>query len=144
MSFEDKLKKVSDIAETWVGTPYKYGVKVKGRGIDCARLILSVFQEAGLIPEGFKPPHQHKDWTLGKDVKEDVFSNHILKYGEKINYDDRQEGDVVSFIFNGIESHLAILVKDDFIIHAKTGEGVKKQRFKQYKNVCAIYRIKGE
>ena len=139
---DDIKKKVCDIAESWIGTPYKYGVKVKGKGVDCARFILSVYQEAGLIPVGFHPPHQHKDWVLGKNVNRNAFSDEILKYGEKVEYDDRQAGDVASFLYNGIESHLGIIVEDDFIIHAKTGEGVKKQKFTLYKNVCGIYRLK--
>lgn len=132
---------VPAIALEWVGTPYVYGAKVKGKGVDCARFIIAVFQEAGLIPRGYKPPHQHKDWLYGKNVKADVFVREIVKYGRKIEYQNRRPGDVVSFLYNGIESHLGIIVDDDCIVHAVDKQQVKKVRLRSYSNLCSVYRF---
>ena len=139
---DDTQKRICDIAETWLGTPFVYGACRKGCGVDCAKFILGVFKEAGLLEQGVYPPHQHKDWNAGKNVNPDTFMNEILKYGNKIPFDERQPGDVISFIYRNVESHLAILVEDDCIIHAHDGREVIKKRLRSFSNVCSVYRIK--
>jgi cell wall-associated NlpC family hydrolase len=43
--------RVVDAAETWIGTPFRLNWNQKGRGVDCLRLIGSVYIEAGLIED---------------------------------------------------------------------------------------------
>ena len=139
---DDNQKKICDIAKTWLGTPFVYGACRKGSGVDCAKLILGVFKEAQLLDNGVHPPHQHRDWNAGKNVNPDVFKNEILKYADKIPFDERQPGDVISFIYRKVESHLAILIEDDCIIHAYQGREVIKKRLRSFGNICSVYRIR--
>lgn len=142
METTTQAQEICRIAEEWIGTPFKYGACRKGHGVDCAKLVLAVFKEAGVMDEGVYPPHQHKDWAAGKDVDPNVFRNELLKYGDPVPYDDRQPGDVITFRYRGIESHLGILVEDDCIVHAYIGKDVMKQRLSCFPNVCAVYRAK--
>jgi len=140
-TIQDKLV---DIAYTWMNTPYIQGARQKNRGIDCGNLVLAVFQEAGLIQNNYRLPYIYKDWHRGKlkDVDVNLFKNILLKFSDIIPFEKHGRGDVVSFFYNKIESHVAVIVDDDCIIHAVSNHGVKKQRLRNYGNVCAIYRIK--
>ena len=137
------MKNVVDIAYSWIGTPYCYGASKKKVGVDCVRFILAVFKEAELIPKGVSPPHQHVDWIYGKNVDKDVFKRYIMKYAFEINYDNREPGDVVTFYYNGIESHMGIIVDDDCVIHAMADRAVVKNRLRIMNNICMVYRANG-
>ncbi len=137
---------VSDIvleAESWIGTPYKYGACCKGKGIDCARYIAQVFKNIGILRRGYEPPAQHRDWVFGKNVDKKIFAKELLKYSDKISIDDRQAGDIISFIYAGLESHLGIIVYNDCFVHAPSGRKVMKNKVKTfYDKICSIYRVR--
>jgi cell wall-associated NlpC family hydrolase len=141
ITIQDKL---ITIAESWMNTPYIQGARQKNRGIDCGNLILAIFQEAGLVNPLVKLPYLYKDWHRGKveNIDKNFFRNILLKFADIISFDEHDRGDVISFFYNNIESHVAVIVEDDCIIHAVSNHGVKKQRLKNYRNVCAVYRIK--
>lgn len=143
LAYDEMLATIPEIAESWEGTPYIYGACVKGKGVDCARFIMAVYQKAGFVPPGYRTPHQHREWHYGKHVDKDVFVREILKFSHKISPDDIQPGDVISFLYNGIESHLAIVVGDGCIIHAVSGSRVKKQLLRTLNNICSVYRVNG-
>lgn len=139
------MNSIVSIAESWLGTPFVHGACIKGQGVDCSKFIFSVFQEYGHIKKKDLPPHLPPDWNLMPvdKIDKDIFIKQLLRYGIKIPYDDREPGDVISFLYNGIESHVAILVEDDCIIHAVREKKVKKQRLRRYKgNICSVYRMR--
>lgn len=142
-AYEEAVATIPAIAESWLDTPYVYGACVKGKGVDCARFIMAVYREAGFVPPGYRTPHQHKDWHYGKHVDKDVFMREVLKFAHRISIEDVRPGDVVSFLYNGIESHLAIVVGDGCIVHAVSGSRVKKQLLRSLDNVCSVYRANG-
>jgi len=131
------------IAESWIGTPYRYGGAHKQKGVDCVRFITSVFKEAGILRKGYQPPKQHRDWMFGKKIDKDYFKNELLKFCNIENITDRKEDDVISFFYDGVESHLGIIVEDDNVIHAPSGRKVMKHPFKMLKTKAVnIYRAK--
>ena len=138
--------RIVEEAYSWLGTPYHQGCCIKGinGGISCGDLPVDIFKVMGFIPKSFKLPYIYKDWHRGlkKNVPEDLFRNIILKFGYEISFKERCRGDVITFKYNNIESHIAIIVEDDCIIHAVSGKGVKKQRLRNYKNICSVYRVK--
>jgi cell wall-associated NlpC family hydrolase len=150
MTTEEKIlrRKIVEEAESWIGTPYQFGAKEKGKGVDCAEFGIMPWKNVGLIPIGVQVLRQHKDWIHGKSVDKDAFKNFILKFGYEVPFDDRLPADMITFYYRGkdniaIESHVAILVCDDHIVHAQSGRKVKKHHLSTHKNVCSVYRYKG-
>ena len=131
------------IAKEWLRTPYVRNTGIKGKGTDCARFIIGVFKELGLINKGYEPPIEEANWVLGKDVDKDMLINEIKKYAYEIPHEEKQAGDIATFYGEGIESHLAILVDERTIIHAVRGHGVLMHLLKSFSHrLCGIYRIK--
>jgi len=118
LTYEDVQIVVPQIARTWLGTPYHQNTCMKGKGVDCARFLTAIFQEAGLIPLSYQPPPEHRDWIHGKDVDTKQFMRDLLRFGHRVKFDERVPGDVISFTYNGVESHVGVLVENDHIIHA--------------------------
>jgi len=144
IAIDVKSPTIIEIAESWIGTPFIYGACQKGRGVDCAKFIYSVFKEYGAIDTDDLPPHLPANWNCGKIGKEnpDIFKKQLLRYGKIVPFVDRQPGDVISFLYHGVESHVGVLTEDECIIHAVSGKRVMKQRLRSYNNVCAVYRLK--
>ena len=142
MSFADDF--VAE-AESWIGTLYRYGACHKGRGVDCARLPVAVCKEFGVIPEGYEVPPQHRDWILGKkeDVDVEAFIREILKFAYRIDKKERQKGDLITFNYAGVESHMGIIAENDSFIHAVAQRRVMKHPIKAFRTKIAnVYRIK--
>ena len=80
----------------------------------------------------------------GKNVDPMLFRKFILQFGEEIKFDDRQSGDLVSFIFQGVESHIGIITRTnpDWFIHNPSGETVRFQKLMQVGSLKSIYRHK--
>ena len=106
-------KKIDDIlteAESYLGTPYRYGGMTR-RGIDCSAFVLSVFGASA----GMNLPR-----VAASQAKE----------GEKVEKSDLQKGDLVFFSHSrGRISHVGIVesISDDGsvkFIHAATSKGV--------------------
>lgn len=106
-------KKIDDIlaeAETYLGTPYKYGGMTR-RGIDCSAFVLSVFSSV----TGINLPR-----VAASQAQE----------GEKIEKEQLQKGDLVFFSQGrGRISHVGIVETvtadgDVKFIHAATSRGV--------------------
>ena len=53
-------------AESWIGTPYHTGGRLKGVGADCLTFVACAFENAGLIPH-VDIPHYPPDWHLHRD-----------------------------------------------------------------------------
>jgi len=136
---------IIEIAHTWLNTPYIQGACCKDKGIDCGNIISEILKEANVMPKNYILPYFYKDWHRGKfeNIDKDAFRKEFLKFGYIIPFEERQKADVISFYYNNIESHIALLVDDDCIIHAVSGLGVKKQRLKNFKlNICSVYRVR--
>lgn len=108
--FTQKLDDILKEAETYLGTPYRYGGMTRS-GIDCSAFVLSVF---GAVT-GMSLPR-----VAASQAQE----------GEKINKEDLQKGDLVFFSHGkGRISHVGIVenVSADgevSFIHAATSKGV--------------------
>lgn len=106
-------KKIDDIlteAESYLGTPYRYGGMTR-KGIDCSAFVLSVFGA-----------------TAGMNLPRVAASQ--AQEGEKVDKSDLQKGDLVFFSHGkGRISHVGIVESvsaegDIKFIHAATSRGV--------------------
>ena len=106
-------------AESWLGTPYHHLADVKGRGVDCAMLLVRVFVDAGAV-EAFdprKPEPYTPDWFLHRS--EEKFKGWVEQFGDKLP--DGQApapADVVLFKIGRCASHGGIVIGPDLMIHA--------------------------
>lgn len=125
MTEDEQRAQVRDIARTWIGTPYHHRAGVKGVGVDCARILIEVFAEAGLM-ERFNPPKYSRDWHLhrneevylanlevhiSKPIKEAISPFHLGEYKPLM-------GDVLVFRVGRTFSHSAIVTEWPRVVHA--------------------------
>lgn len=108
-------------AKDWLGTPYHHHARVKRAGADCAMFPLAVYQECGVLPREYKPPHYSVQWHLHRS--EELYLNEIEKFVVAID-SSPQPADFVVFKFGRTYSHGAIVVEWPIVIHAYIPHGV--------------------
>jgi cell wall-associated NlpC family hydrolase len=113
--------KIVDIALSWLNTPYHSMAKIKGVGVDCAQLLIGVYEEAGVIKEGEVAPGAYThDFHLHRS--EEKYLSWVEKYCDEVV--EPQAGDVALFKFGRCVSHGAIVLDWPLVIHAYVGYGV--------------------
>jgi cell wall-associated NlpC family hydrolase len=74
-------EKVVEVARSWIGTPYHLAQRVKGAGVDCALLLVAIYQECGIVPAD-EPGHTlSDDWFCHTD--EDKYLFRALRHAHK-------------------------------------------------------------
>jgi len=103
-------------AESWIGTPFHDGARVKGGGVDCAQLLVGVFSAPGvaLIPALDVPPYR-PDWHLHQT--DERYLRQILAHAREVPA-PTGPGDVALWRFGRCFSHGAIVAGWPRIIHA--------------------------
>lgn len=123
--FEDieKQNQLGRILESWVGTPFRHGVGVRGMGVDCIYFVTRVMEEMELGP--FQIPEYSRDWLFHSN--EELLLNGILKSinVKSLNLLEPLNGDIILFKFGRTNSHSAIFYKDH-LYQAVNGIGVIK------------------
>ena len=117
-------------AESWIGTPFHHQGRVKGPqgGVDCAMLLLEVFQRAGVI----------RNTDLGTENRKPKTENRLLNYSQQWHLHRGEErylqmiqtlggreinttplhGDIAVWKIGRAYSHAAIVILWPCIIHA--------------------------
>lgn len=137
-------RNIVDYAMQGLDARYVNGGVEAYKGSDCANFGIAPYKQAGLIDAGIKIPHQHKDWMLGKDINPYMFREFILQFAKEVPFDQRESGDLVTFLYRGVESHVGIItsVNPDWFIHQPSGESVKFQKLMQATSLKSVYRHK--
>jgi len=139
----ENVKKLGNELEEWLGTPYRHFCRVKGRGVDCALFLASVFVNLGIIKK-LDYEYYSKDWHNNslKNIFLINFKHNIRKNianGLKV---DRVEtaikpllqGDWLMFTINSKHiNHSAIYIGDGKIVHAIQNRGVIIDELKTWK-----------
>lgn len=115
-----KQLQIKSAAEGWLRTPYHHKAKIKGVGVDCAQLLIAVFQETALLPAGFDAGHYPQDWHLHRG--EPLYLNWIKQYCERV--ETHEIGDIALFCYGRCDSHAGIVISETQLIHAYRGQGV--------------------
>ena len=131
-------------AKSLLDAPYRWGGVEPYKGSHCATFVLAPYKMAGLVNDSVKIFAEHRDWLQRKDIDPLIFRKFILKFMEEIKFDDRQSGDLVTFIWGGMESHCGIIinVNPDWFIHSPSGGTVKFQKLMNATSLKSIYRHK--
>jgi Cell wall-associated hydrolases (invasion-associated proteins) len=109
-------------ALSWVGTPYLHQGYVKGAqgGVDCAMILVGVYEPLGLLPKGIDPRPYPMQWHLHKSAERylDWFRAHAREVEEP------GLGDIALYKFGRAVSHSAIIVGENVIVHAYRKAGM--------------------
>ncbi len=114
-------------ARSWIGTPYLHQGRAKGIGVDCAMLLLEVFESAGLVPhlnliETVTDPATQiakypPDWMLHRD--EERYLEIVERFARKLPIGVQpQDGDIALYRWGRTVSHGGIIDHWPRIIHA--------------------------
>lgn len=94
---------VTDIARTWIGTPFHHQARLKGVGVDCIGLIIGVARELGVVAPDFDIPAYPRipDGTTLLEMAD----LHMTRVDDA----DMQEGDVIVIKFRKYPQHFGIV-----------------------------------
>lgn len=106
-------------AHTWLRTPYHHLADIKGIGTDCAMLLVRVYQAVGIVPADFDPRPYEPEWYLHQD--EERYMAGMERYSHRV--ETPQLADIALYRFGRTASHGAIIVSDEFVIHAHRPHG---------------------
>lgn len=114
-------------ARTWLRTPYHSNARIKGIGVDCAQILLAVYEDAGLIGHtetGYYSPSWHLHRNEERYIEwMDRFCVRLPRTVQPMH------GDIALFKFGRCYSHGAIVVEDNLLIHSYIGRGVIYSRY---------------
>ena len=118
-------------ARSWIGTPYLHQGRVKGVGVDCAMLLLEVYERARQIPHleladvvadpGTQIAKYPPDWMLHRD--EERYLEIVERFARRIEARQPQDGDIALYRWGRTISHGAIVDRWPRIIHAYSRTG---------------------
>ena len=101
------------LAETWLGTPYRYGGENPRTGLDCSAFTRALVQQAYGVP-------------LSRSTQSQV------KEGQKVSRDELQVGDVLFFKTGRGQRHAGVYLGAGQLVHASTSRGVVVDRLGGY------------
>lgn len=110
----EQRKAVVAEALRWVGTPYVSCADVHGVGVDCAMLLVRVYASVGLIPKEYDPRPYAPQWYLHQN--EELYLGGLERFAHRV--ETAEPGDVAVYRFGRTAGHGAIVVDDDYIVHA--------------------------
>ncbi len=119
---ETERKKITDIARTWLKTPYHSNAMIKGIGCDCLTILAGVFDEAGLV---IKPPIPKYSPQFMLNRSDELYMSGLLEYTKEVS--DPLPGDIAMWKFGRCFSHAGIVIRWPIIIHAYVGRTVQEE-----------------
>lgn len=118
---ENRIRIVLEAFE-WVGTPYHHQARVKGVGVDCAQLVAGVAENVFPRLKPINTEVYSVEWHMHN--REEKMCNIIERFKcTQIEVEDRQPGDILTFQFGRVQSHMGILINDNQFIHARMDIG---------------------
>lgn len=114
----ETLTREAIVAEafTWLRTPYRHLADIKGVGVDCAMILVRVYQFVGLVPPDYDPRPYDPEWFLHRD--EERYMAGMEQFSKRIEPSAAKIGDLELYRFGRTASHGAIIVSDEHMIHA--------------------------
>jgi len=107
-------------AMKWLDTPYHNQAKVKGVGVDCAMLVVGVAEE--MFDKKINTPVYSPEWHLHNS--EEKMLEVIEAFGcKEVPVEEREIGDILTFKFGRVQSHMGILISENEFIHARLDIG---------------------
>lgn len=101
-------------AKTWLGTPFHHQASIKGVGCDCAGFVKGVATNLGYITKKIRANYGREP---ANGALEKLLATLIIPTNKP------EPGDIILFKFLNEPQHLGILLADNVVIHAYSGEG---------------------
>lgn len=105
-------------AREYVGTPFHFGGRLKGVGIDCGGLLACVVQELGLAVE--IPRTYDRTQTLAPILRA------LEGRCDRITNGSLREGDILVFASRSLPGHCGLYTGEDSFIHAYDSPSVSE------------------
>lgn len=128
------MTNVADAAEALLGTPFHWGGRVPGVGLDCAGVVIAATGDS------------IEDW-LGYGDKTDVTAilERFIPQLREIDFSDARPGDILVFWLRRADQpvHMGILAEGDTLIHAHAAvkQCVREPLNRWRQRVFGVYRI---
>ena len=114
---ENRLRIILE-AMDWVGTPYHHQARVKKVGVDCAQLVAGVAENVFPRLKPINTQVYSVEWHLHN--KEEKMCEMIEKFKcTQVPLEERLPGDIITFKFGRVQSHMGILINEGQFIHAR-------------------------
>lgn len=142
--FEDEknLENLRRELESWLGTPFRHRTAVKGIGCDCLHMVAAVMMAVGAIGKVHIPPYNR---GVGYHSYDDALSRGLgqVKQLEQVNKWDLMDGDIVSYQYGTVPSHVGIYF-EGLLYHSVWNGGVTRMSPNEpsMKKRFAAYRVK--
>jgi cell wall-associated NlpC family hydrolase len=118
-------EQIATEALTWLGTPYHHHGRIRGVGVDCAQILLSIYVDAlGLAPP-LDVGQYSPQWHLHRS--DEVYLAWLAQAGAR-EVQEPELGDIAMFKFGRTFSHSAICVGNELWLHAYVRLGVVSSR----------------
>ena len=118
---ENRLRIVLE-AFDWVGTPYHHQARVKKVGVDCAQLVAGVAENVFPKLKPINTPVYSVEWHMHN--REEKMCELIESFKcTRIELSEAIPGDILTFKFGRVQSHMGILINDNQFIHARLDVG---------------------
>ena len=118
---ENRLRIILEAME-WVGTPYHHQARVKKIGVDCAQLVAGVAENVFPRLKPINTEVYSVEWHMHN--REEKMCNIIESFKcTRIEIDERLPGDILTFQFGRVQSHMGILINNNQFIHARMDIG---------------------
>lgn len=117
--------KLLHAAEGWMGTPFHPHAAIKGAGVDCVRLALSLYQEVGILPVGIPLPEY--DVGSGPHLSDSHVSKWMKKQPNFVRIEtanvliDWSPGDMLGFLIGKVVHHVGICLDYQQFVHVMSG-----------------------
>ena len=111
-------------ATSWLGTPHRDRIAIKGKGIDCLNLMREIYVAAGILPR-FKFPYYNTRLGVGLDYNVMEWAAGEVFYTTKVTNSQYRLGDLVIFRVGHQSNHVAVLLDAGQIYHSASGCGVR-------------------
>lgn len=125
---------VLEEARAWLSTPFHHGARLQGVGVDCAQFLIACYVGRGIVAP-FDPGFYSIDWFLHEEGER--FRGWIERSCVAVK--TAVPGDIMLFRYGRAESHGAIYLGDDRVIHAFRGRGVIEEECGRGSALAARY-----
>lgn len=128
---------LDDAAKDFIGTPFHWGARKPGIGLDCAGLIVCSANAAGF---------ELKDWRGYGDRSAPEHIARFIEQTSEVPIEEAQPGDVMVFWIKRKDQplHLGILTDDETVIHTHTSiKQVVEEPIGRWRDrIWGVYRLK--
>ena len=127
------------VVRSWLGTPWKHGVALKGWGVDCAQFIIEVYKELGWLDADHKVQPYSRDYALHN--AKSIMVEEAARFCREV--EEPQVGDLLMFKEGLCESHIGIFIGDGKFIHSHVRHGVHETDLTYWQDdLCSVWRRK--